>query len=55
MHAGVYLGAIVLIGFALWGATLFWHGRIKDREERHETRGDRRRLQHKIKSSAPHH
>jgi len=48
MHAGVYLGAIVLIGFALWGATLFWRGRIADRgPPRHETRVERRRLHHK--------
>lgn len=47
MHVGVYLGAIFLIGFALWGASLFWHGRVNDRVPRHETRGERRRLHHK--------
>ncbi|WP_423067888.1 hypothetical protein [Devosia sp. CN2-171] len=52
--SGFWLGAIVLVGFALWGATLFWRGRIVDREDRHETRAEKRRLHHKIKSSAPH-
>ncbi|MDC9824670.1 hypothetical protein PRN20_13090 [Devosia sp. ZB163] len=47
MHLGVWFGVIVLLGFALWGASLFWRGRIIDREERHETRGERRRLHHK--------
>ena len=53
--SGFWLGAIVLAGFVIWGATLFWRGRIVDREERHETRAEKRRLHHKIKSSAPHH
>jgi hypothetical protein len=52
--SAVWIGALVLIGFVLWGATLFRRGRIVDREERHETRRERRRLHHKIKSSAPH-
>ncbi len=47
MHAGIYLGLVVIAGFALWGATLFWRGRVIDKEPRHETRGERRRLHHK--------
>jgi hypothetical protein len=51
MPGGVVLGLVVLLGFVVWGAVLFWRGRIVDRlaehEERHETRRERRRLHHK--------
>ncbi len=45
--SGVLLGALVLVGFAAWGAILFRRGRIADRAERHETRAERRRLHHR--------
>ena len=52
--SGFWLGAVVLAGFAVWGATLFWRGRVIDQkavhDDRHETRAERRRLQHKMKS-----
>jgi hypothetical protein len=48
MHTGVWLGLIVIVGFVAWGAVLFWRGRAEeDKPERHETRRERRRLQHK--------
>jgi len=43
--------AAALIGFAVWGALLFWRGRAEEAPARHETRRERRKLQHKIKSS----
>ena len=45
--SGFWLGVVVLIGFAVWGATLFWRGRRELPPERHETRAERRRLHHK--------
>ncbi len=47
MPGGVVLALVVALGFVAWGAVLFWRGRIVDREERHETRRERRRLHHK--------
>lgn len=47
MLGGVILALVVLLGFAAWGAVLFWRGRIVDSEPRHETRRERRRLHHK--------
>ena len=47
MPGGVWLGLIVIAGFAIWGGVLFWRGRIVDKEARHETRAERRRLHHK--------
>ncbi len=47
MVSGVWLGLLVLLGFVAWGAVLFWRGRVEEPPERHETRRERRRLQHK--------
>ena len=47
MHSGVWLGLIVIAGFVVWGAILFWRGRVEEAPERHETRRERRRLHHK--------
>ena len=51
MPGGVVLAVVVLLGFAAWGAVLFWRGRVVDRaaehQTRHETRAERRRLHHK--------
>jgi hypothetical protein len=47
MNSGVWLGLIVIAGFAVWGAVLFRRGRVEEAPERHETRRERRRQHNK--------